>query len=500
MSEPTRRSNFLTDIIDADLAAKKDGGKVVTRFPPEPNGYLHVGHAKSIILNFGTALQFEGRCHLRFDDTNPTTEETEYVESIKRDVRWLGYEWGQQLFHASDFFEKMYQCAVRLVKDGKAFVDSQGVDAIREQRGDFGKPGRNSPFRDRPVAENLALLEKMRQGEFKDGECVLRAKIDMAHPNVLLRDPLLYRIRHAHHYRTGDQWPIYPMYDFAHPLEDALEGVTHSFCTLEFESNREMYDWVLDNLGPWETRPRQYEFARLELGYTIVSKRKLLQLVTEKHVEGWDDPRMPTIAGLRRRGVTPEALRDFAELIGVAKNNSVVDIGKFEFAIRNDLENRAPKGLAVLNPLKVTVTNWPAEKLDEIQLAWWPGEPARAGTRKVPFGRQLLIEQEDFSETPPKDWKRLAPGREVRLIGGYVIKCDEVVKGSDGQVVELRCSYDPDSRGGDPADKRKVPGSLNWVEATRSVPVTVRLYDRLFMAEQPEAGGNFLENLNPDSL
>ena len=491
--------NFLTDIVAADLESGKNGKQVVTRFPPEPNGFLHIGHAKSILLNFGLAAQFGGTAHLRFDDTNPTTEDTQYVESIQADAAWLGASWGKNLFFASDSFERMYACAVRLVQAGLAYVDSQGQGAIREQRGTFERPGVNGPHRDQSVAQNLALFEAMRAGGLADGAAVLRAKIDMTHPNVLMRDPLLYRIRHARHHRTGSTWPIYPMYDFAHPLEDAFEGVTHSICTLEFETNRELYDWVLDQLGPWTPRPRQYEFARLALGYTVMSKRKLLQLVTEKRVSGWDDPRMPTLAGMRRRGVTPEALQEFAELIGVAKNNSLVDIGKLEFAIRNDLEARAPRALAVLNPLPVTLSNWPPELTEELELAWWPGEPARGGTRPVPFGAELLIEREDFSDSPPADWRRLAPGKEVRLMGAFVVRCDQVVHGADGRVERLVCSYDPDSRGGDPADKRKIGGTLHWVHATRSVPCEVRLYDRLFTVELPDAEENFLEHLNPAS-
>jgi glutaminyl-tRNA synthetase len=495
MSDAARPSNFLSEIIEADLAAGRNGGQVVTRFPPEPNGFLHIGHAKSVLLNFGLARQYGGRAHLRFDDTNPTTEDTSYVESIEADVRWLGCDWGDHLHYASDYFERMYACAVRLVREGKAYVDSQPQEAIREQRGSFERPGVNSPFRDRPAAESLALLAKMREGAFPDGACVLRARIDMAHPNVLMRDPLLYRIRHAHHHRTGDAWPIYPMYDYAHPLEDAFEGVTHSICTLEFESNRELYDWVLDHTGPWEPRPRQYEFARLALGYTVMSKRKLLQLVNEKRVSGWDDPRMPTLAGLRRRGVTPEALRDFADLIGVAKNNSVVDIGKLEFAIRGDLEARSPRAMAVLRPLPVVIATWPEEEIEELDVPWWPADPSR-GSRKVPFGRELVIERDDFAEDPPADWKRLAPGREVRLAGGYIVRCEEVVRGPAGEVAALRCSHDPASRGGD----RRAGGTLHWVHATRSIPAAVRLYDRLFTVEQPDAEGNFLDVLNPDSL
>ncbi|WP_242343926.1 glutamine--tRNA ligase/YqeY domain fusion protein [Anaeromyxobacter terrae] len=498
MSDAPRPSNFLADIVEADLRAGRNGGRVVTRFPPEPNGFLHIGHAKSILLNFGLARAYGGRTHLRFDDTNPVTEETEYVEAIQADVRWLGCEWGEHLYYASDFFERMYACAERLVRDGKAYVDSQTQDQIREQRGSFERPGVNSPFRDRPPAESLDLLRRMRAGELPDGAAVLRGRIDMAHPNVLMRDPLLYRIRHASHHRTGDRWCIYPMYDFAHPLEDAFEGVTHSICTLEFESNRELYDWVLDSLGPWDPRPRQYEFARLSLGYTVLSKRKLLQLVNERRVSGWDDPRMPTIAGMRRRGVTPEALRDFADLIGVAKNNSVVDIGKLEFAIRGDLEGRTPRALAVLNPLRLVVESWPADRTEELDVPWWPGEPARGGSRKVPFGRELLIERDDFSEEPPKDWKRLAPGREVRLAGGYVVRCEGVVRDASGAVTAVRATHDPASRG--EGERRKVSGTIHWVHATRSVPAEVRLYDRLFAVEQPDAEPDFLQVLNPDSL
>ncbi|ABS25471.1 glutamine--tRNA ligase/YqeY domain fusion protein [Anaeromyxobacter sp. Fw109-5] len=498
MSDAPRPQNFLAEIVEADLRAGRNGGRVVTRFPPEPNGFLHIGHAKSILLNFGLARAYGGRTHLRFDDTNPVTEETEYVEAIQADVRWLGCEWGEHLYYASGFFERMYECAERLVRDGKAYVDTQTQDEIREQRGSFERPGVNSPFRDRPPAESLDLLRRMRGGELPDGAAVLRARIDMAHPNVLLRDPLLYRIRHASHHRTGDTWCIYPMYDFAHPLEDAFEGVTHSICTLEFESNRELYDWVLDNLGPWDPRPRQYEFARLALGYTVLSKRKLLQLVNERRVAGWDDPRMPTIAGMRRRGVTPEALRDFAELIGVAKNNSVVDIGKLEFAIRADLEGRTPRALAVLNPLPLVVESWPADRTEELDVPWWPAEPQRGGSRKVPFGRELLIERDDFSEAPPKDWKRLAPGREVRLAGGYVVRCEGVVRDASGAIAAVRCTHDPASRG--EGERRKVAGTIHWVHATRSAPAEVRLYDRLFGAEQPDAEPDFLAALNPRSL
>jgi glutaminyl-tRNA synthetase len=498
MAEAARPSNFLTDIIDADVAAGRNGGQVVTRFPPEPNGYLHLGHAKSILLNFGLAARYGGRVHLRFDDTNPATEETEYVDGIQADVRWLAGDWSA-LHYASEFFERMYQCAERLIVEGKAYVDSQAQEAIREQRGDFGSPGRNSPFRDRPAAESLDLFRRMRAGAFPDGASVLRARIDMAHRNVLLRDPLLYRIRHARHHRTGDAWCIYPMYDYAHPLEDAFEGVTHSICTLEFESNRELYDWVLDSLGPWDPRPRQYEFARLALGYTVMSKRKLLTLVNERRVAGWDDPRLPTLAGMRRRGITPEALRDFADLIGVAKNNSVVDIGKFEYAIRTDLESRSPRALAVLDPLPVTVTSWPERQLEWLDVPWWPAEPGR-GVRQVPFGRELLVEREDFALEPPEGWRRLAPGREVRLAGGYLVRCDEVERGPGGEVTRLRVSHDPTSLRPDPADRKRVGGTLHWVHAVRSVPADVRLYDRLFTVEQPDGEEDFRAVLNPASL
>lgn len=494
MSDKT--SNFLVERIESDLAEGKNGGRVVTRFPPEPNGFLHVGHAKSILLNFGLARRFNGRTHLRFDDTNPTTEETAYVEAIQRDVRWLGCDWGEHLHFASDYFERMYACAVRLVRDGLAYVDRQGVDAIREQRGSFERPGSNSPFRETGVEENLAFLERMRKGDFADGEAVLRARIDMAHPNLLMRDPLLYRIRHARHHRTGDAWSIYPMYDFAHPLEDAFEGVTHSICTLEFESNRELYDWVLDHTGPWDPRPRQYEFARLQLSYTVLSKRKLLQLVKEHHVTGWDDPRMPTLAGMRRRGVTPEALWAFNERIGVAKNNSVVDLGKLEFALRTDLEARTPRAMAVLEPLALELTDWPEERVDEVEIPWWPSEPAK-GSRKVPLGRHLLIEREDFSDAPPKGWKRLAPGGVIRLAGTeLVIRCDEVLRGADGGVRGLRCSRVT----GGLAEEVKPRGTIHWVHQERSVPAAVRLYDRLFTVEQPDAEEDFLSVLNPESL
>ncbi len=497
MAGSPRTSNFLTEIVDRDVRAGLNRGRVVTRFPPEPNGFLHIGHAKSILLNFGLARRHGGTTHLRFDDTNPETEETEYVEAIQADVRWLGCDWGERVYFASDFFEEMYQKAERLVAEGHAYVDSQSQEAIREQRGDFNRPGSNSPFRDRPAGESLDLLRRMRAGEMEDGACVLRARIDMAHRNVLMRDPLLYRIRRARHHRTGDRWCIYPMYDYAHPLEDAFEGVTHSICTLEFESNRELYDWVLDHTGPWDPRPHQYEFARLALGYTVLSKRRLLQLVNEKRVAGWDDPRLPTIAGLRRRGVTPEALQDFAEIIGVAKNNSVVDIGKLEYAIRSDLETRCPRALAVLDPLPATIVDWPEGRVEELDLPWWPAEPGR-GSRPVPFGRDLLLERDDFALEPPAEWKRLAPGREVRLAGAFRVRCQEVDRGPSGEIRSLRLTHDPASRGGGAGGRPT--GTVHWVHAARSLPAEVRLYDRLFTVEQPEAEPDFLSAVNPGSL
>lgn len=494
-----RRSNFLTDIVEADLAAGRHS-KVVTRFPPEPNGYLHIGHAKSIALNFGLAEQYGGVCHLRLDDTNPVTEDTDYVESIQHDVAWLGGRWDGEVRYASNYFGRMYELAERLVREGKAYVDQQTVEEIRKNRGDFVTPGVASPYRDRPASESLELLRRMKAGEFADGACVLRARIDMAHANVLMRDPLIYRIRHAHHHRTADEWCIYPMYDYAHPLEDAIEGITHSICTLEFETNRELYDWFLDHTGPWNPRPRQYEFARLALGYTVMSKRKLLQLVTEKRVSGWDDPRMPTVAGMRRRGVTPQALRDFADLIGVAKNNSMVDIGKLEFCIRQDLEKQTRRALAVLRPLAVTLTNWPADMVEKLQIPWWPGDAAK-GSREVPFAKHLFIEQEDFSEDPPADWKRLAPGREVRLYGAYFVKCDGVDRDpATGAITGLRCTVDLHSKGGTAADGRQPAATLHWVAAKTALHGEVRLYDRLFNVEQPDADGDFLAHLNPESL
>src|SRR6188768_1831945 len=456
MSSPTTpaaaRSDFVREIIAADNLNGRHGGRVATRFPPEPNGYLHIGHAKSICLNFGIARDFHGACNLRFDDTNPVTEDTEYVDSIQDDVRWLGFSWDDRLYYASDYFEKLYECAERLIQDGRAYVDSQSADDIRAHRGSLKEPGQPSPWRDRTVDENLDLFRRMRAGEFPDGAHVLRAKIDMASPNINMRDPVLYRIRRAHHHRTGDAWCIYPMYDYAHPISDALERITHSICTLEFEDHRPLYDWLVNNL-PLPGKPQQIEFARLNLTYTVMSKRKLLQLVNEKHVTGWDDPRMPTISGIRRRGFTPEAMRRFAEEIGVAKRENVVDVGLLEFFVREDLNKRAPRTMAVLRPLKVVLDNYPEGQAEEMDVLNNP-EDLSAGTRKVPFSKVLYIEQDDFMEDPPKKFFRLAPGREVRLRNAYLVTCREVVKDAGGNIVELRCHYDPATRGGDAPDGR----------------------------------------------
>ncbi|TXD37211.1 glutamine--tRNA ligase/YqeY domain fusion protein [Lujinxingia vulgaris] len=499
-SDTPTPSNFIHDIIDADLEAGRVVN-VVTRFPPEPNGYLHIGHAKSIVLNFGIAQKYGGQCHLRFDDTNPLTEDEEYVASIQNDVRWLGYDWGEHLYFASNYFEKMYACALHLVKEGKAYVDSQSQEEIRQMRGTLTEPGKPSPYRERSVEENLELLEKMRAGEFGDGEHVLRAKIDMSNPNMLMRDPLIYRIRHATHHNTGDDWCIYPMYDFAHALEDAFEGVTHSICTLEFENNRELYDWVIANC-PVKSEPHQYEFARLNLGYTVMSKRKLLQLVRDEVVQGWDDPRMPTIAGMRRRGVPPEALRAFCQLIGVAKANSTVDIQLLEYAIRDELNMKAPRVMAVIDPVKVVITNYPEDQVEWLDADYFPHDVPLEGTRKVPFSRELYIERDDYLEDAPKKWYRLAPGAEVRLRYGYYITCDEAIYGEDGELKELRCTYDPESRGGSTPDGRKVRGTIHWVSAAEAKPATFNLYDRLFTVERPDGDSeiDFQEYLNPESL
>jgi glutaminyl-tRNA synthetase len=495
-------SNFIKVIIDEDLASNKHGGRVATRFPPEPNGYLHIGHAKSICLNFGLAKTYNGTCNLRFDDTNPTKEEVEYVESIKSDVRWLGFDWEDRQFFASDYFEQLFDFAVTLIKDGKAYVDSLSADEIRVYRGNLTEPGKESPYRQRPVAENLDLFQRMRQGEFEDGTHVLRAKIDMAHPNLLMRDPTLYRIRKAHHHRTGDAWCIYPMYDFTHCISDALECITHSICTLEFENNRALYDWVLDQLDT-ECRPHQYEFARLNLSYTVLSKRKLIQLVEEGLVQGWDDPRMPTISGFRRRGYTPEAMRNFCDRIGVAKANSTVDIALLEYSIREDLNKRAPRVMGVLRPLKVVIENYPEGQTEELEAVNNPEDPAM-GKRMVPFSRVLYIEQDDFMEDPPKKFFRLGPGREVRLRYAYYVTCKEAIKDpATGEIIELRCTYDPETRGGNAPDGRKVKATLHWVSAEHAVDADVRLYDRLFTKENPdekEEGKTFKDFINPDSL
>ncbi len=493
-------SNFIRAIIEEDLRTNKYGGRVHTRFPPEPNGYLHIGHAKSICLNFGLAADYGGLCNLRFDDTNPTKEEAEYVEAIKEDVRWLGFDWGDRLFYASDYFEQLYEYAVQLIKKGKAYVCDLSSEEIREYRGTLTEPGKDSPYRNRSVEENLDLFERMRAGEFPDGSRTLRAKIDMAHPNVLMRDPVMYRIMHATHHRTGDKWCIYPMYDFTHCLSDSIERITHSICTLEFENNRALYDWFLDELGVYH--PQQIEFARLNLSYTVLSKRKLLQLVEQGHVSGWDDPRMPTLSGLRRRGYTPEAIRDFCDLIGVAKANSIVDVALLEHCLRQDLNKRAPRVFGVLRPLKVVIDNYPEDLVEEMECINNPEDPGM-GTRKVPFSRVLYIERGDFREDPPRKWFRLAPGREVRLRYAYYITCVDVIKDEHGEVIELHCTYDPETRGGWAPDGRRVRGTLHWVSAAHALEAEVRLYDRLFSKPNPldvEEGEDFTANLNPNSL
>jgi glutaminyl-tRNA synthetase len=495
-------SNFIRAIIEEDLKNNTHDGKVATRFPPEPNGYLHIGHAKSICLNFGLADIYGGTCNLRFDDTNPTKEETEYVESIKTDVRWLGYDWQNREFYASDYFEQLFDFAVQLIKADKAYVDSLSSDEIRQYRGTLTEPGKESPHRNRSIKENLDLFQRMRSAQFDDGAHVLRAKIDMAHPNLLMRDPTIYRIRKAHHHRTGDKWCIYPMYDFTHCLSDALECITHSICTLEFENNRALYDWVLDQLET-PSRPRQYEFARLNLSFTVLSKRKLIQLVQEGIVEGWDDPRMPTISGFRRRGYTPEAIRNFCERIGVAKANSTVDIALLEYSIREDLNRRAPRMMGVLRPLKVVIDNYPDDRVEELDAINNP-EDKTMGTRKVPFSKVLYIERDDFMENPPKKFFRLGPGREVRLRYAYFITCQEAIKDPDsGEIVELRCTYDPATKGGNAPDGRKVKATLHWVSAEHAVDATVKLYDRLFTKENPDEkieGKTFKDFVNPASI
>jgi glutaminyl-tRNA synthetase len=489
--------DFIRDIIQGDLEARRVA-QAVTRFPPEPNGYLHIGHAKSICLNFGIAEEFGGRCHLRFDDTNPTKEEQEYIDAIKRDVHWLGFDWGEHLYHASDYFERLYEWAEHLIRAGHAYVDDQSQDQMRVMRGTLTEPGRISPFRNRTVEENLDLFRRMRAGEFPNGARVLRAKIDMASGNINLRDPVLYRILHAAHPRTGTKWCIYPSYDYAHGQSDAIEHITHSICTLEFEDHRPLYDWLLEHL-PVPSRPRQFEFARLNLTYTVLSKRVLTELVRGRHVNGWDDPRMPTLAGLRRRGVPPEAIRDFVKRIGVAKANSIVDAAMFDFSVREVLNKKAQRRMAVLRPLKIVIENYPADKTEELEAINHPDNPA-AGTRRIRFGRELYIEQDDFMENPPKKFFRLAPGREARLRYAFFVTCREAIKNAVGEVVELRCSYDPATRGGNAPDGRKVQATLHWVSAADAMPAEVRLYNPLFARPDPSGTEGFTADINPQSV
>jgi glutaminyl-tRNA synthetase len=494
--------NFIRNIIADDVKIGKNGGKVLTRFPPEPNGYLHIGHAKSICLNFGLAAEFGGFCNFRFDDTNPGKEEVEYVDSIMNDVRWLGFDWADRFYHASDYFEQLYEWAISLIKSGKAYVDSLSADEIREHRGTLTEPGRESPYRNRSVEENLDIFQRMRAGEFMDGEHVLRAKIDMSSPNINLRDPVMYRIRHMSHWRTGDNWCIYPMYDYAHGQSDSLEGITHSICTMEYEDHRALYDWYLDNLDV-PSHPQQIEFARLNLSYTVMSKRKLLQLVQEGYVAGWDDPRMPTLAGMRRRGYTPEAIRNFCERIGVGKRESLVDLALLEYCVREDLNRRARRVMGVLRPLKVVIENYPEGRGEQLEAINNPEDPS-AGTRMVPFSRVIYIERDDFMENPPKQFFRLSPGREVRLRYAYFIKCTDVVKDpKSGEIVELRCTYDPATRGGDsPPDGRKVKATLHWVSAPDAIDAEVRLYEKLLNRADPsdEEGSTFKDFIDPNSL
>ncbi|MHB2018567.1 MAG: glutamine--tRNA ligase/YqeY domain fusion protein [Candidatus Xenobia bacterium] len=491
--------DFIRTIVTEDLRSGKHQ-TVVTRFPPEPNGYLHIGHAKAICIDFGIAQEFGGRCHLRFDDTNPTKEDTEYVDSIMEDVRWLGFDWGSNLFYASDYYEKFYEYAEQLIREGKAYVDDLTAEQIREHRGTLTEAGKNSPYRDRSPEENLDRFRRMRAGEFPDGHCVLRSKIDMASPNVNMRDPTMYRIRRAHHHRTGDNWCIYPMYDYSHPISDAIEGITHSLCTLEFENHRPLYDWAIDSCRT-PAHPQQIEFARLNLTCTVTSKRKLLQLVTEQHVAGWDDPRMPTLAGLRRRGVPPEAIRSFCERIGVSKAETWIDMSILEDAIRDDLNPRTPRVMAVTRPLKVIIDNYPDDKVEELEAPYFPDDPPKMGYRKVPFSKELYIKQDDFMEDPPKKFFRLSPGKEVRLRWGYVIKCERVVKNAAGDIEALHCTYDPETLTGTP-DGRKVKGIVQWVSAKHALTAEVRLYDRLFAVDKPgtDKDVDWLTQINPKSL
>ena len=500
-TEKSRPSNFIREIIKSDIETNKYNGIVHTRFPPEPNAYLHLGHAKSIIINFGLAEDFNGLCNLRFDDTNPLTEETEYVKSMIEDIHWLGYNWGNRLFYASDYFEQLYEFAIKLIKKHKAYVDDLSADEIREYRGTLIEPGKNSPYRDRSIEENLDLFQRMREGEFPDGSRVLRAKIDMSSGNINLRDPIMYRILHTSHHRTGDKWCIYPTYDFAHGQSDSIEGITHSICTLEFQDHRPLYNWFLDELEIFH--PTQIEFARLNLSYTILSKRKLLRLIKEGYVNDWDDPRMPTLRGLRRRGVTPEAITNFNERIGVAKNDSIIDIALFEHSIRQDLNERVPRVMGVLYPLKLVITNYPEDKTEYMDAFINPQDPSK-GKRKVPFSKVLYIEKDDFMENPPKKFHRLAPGREIRLRYAYFVTCVDVIKDPlTSEIIEVHCTYDPATKGGDAPDGRKVKGTLHWVSAKHALKAEIRLYDRLFIKENPNEvseGEDFLSNVNPNSL
>ena len=500
MDDIKEKTDFIREAVREDLKKGKNGGKVHTRFPPEPNGYLHIGHAKSICLNFGLADEFSGKCNLRFDDTNPTKEESEYVESIKKDISWLGFDWGDREYYASDYFEKLYEYAVLLIRKGKAFVCDLSADEIRQYRGTLKTPGKESPYRSRPVEENLKLFEEMKNSKYEDGSRVLRAKIDMSSPNLNMRDPIMYRILHETHHRTGDKWCIYPTYDWAHGQSDSIEDITHSICTLEFEDHRPLYNWFLEQLAIH--RPRQIEFARLNLTYTIMSKRKLLELVKEKHVNGWDDPRMPTLSGIRRRGYTPEAIRNFCSQIGMAKADSTIDIAFLEHFVREDLNKKAPRVMGVINPLKVVIDNYPEGRFEELDAINNP-EDLSAGKRKIPFSKILYIEKEDFMEDPPKKFYRLAPGREVRLRYAYFIKCNDVIKDKDGNITELHCTYDPETKGGDAPDGRKVRATLHWVSAEHSIKAEIRLYDRLFLKENPlktQGSEDYRDNINPDSL
>ncbi|UOD35233.1 glutamine--tRNA ligase/YqeY domain fusion protein [Deferribacteraceae bacterium V6Fe1] len=497
---PEKGNNFIEDIIIEDIKNNKNDGKVITRFPPEPNGYLHIGHVKSICLNFGLAEKFNGRCNLRFDDTNPEKESDEYVKSIIEDVKWLGFDYGEKEFYASDYFQQMYDYAIQLIKQGQAYVCHLTPEEMRRYRGTLTEPGKESPYRNRSIEENLELFEKMKNGEFEEGECVLRAKIDMSSPNLNMRDPVMYRISHAHHHRTKDKWCIYPMYDWAHGLEDSIEGVTHSICTLEFEDHRPLYDWFLDQIGVFH--PQQIEFARLNLTYTVLSKRKLLKLVTEKYVTGWDDPRMPTVSGLRRRGFTPESLRDFAERIGVAKSNSIVEIELLEHCIREDLNKRAERRMVVIDPIRLVITNFPENKVDFMEAKNNP-EDGDAGTRLIPFTKELFIQREDFMENPPQKYFRLAPGNEVRLLHGYYVTCTDFEKDENGNITTVYCTYDPESRGGWTNDGRKVKGTIHWVSANHCIDVKLNMYDRLFTKPNPddvEEGEDFTANINPNSI